>query len=527
MVQARSISTSFLALTAFVCGGAIMVVEILGARVIGPFFGVGLFVWTSLIAVAMIALAGGYAVGGLLVDRYRRADFLYLAVALAGILVLFVPALKGPVLSASVGLGLRGGAFVSALVLFGPPLFLLGCVSPCVVRLAAPRIEAVGKTVGCFYGLSTVGSVLGTVLTGFVLIASLRVHQIFALVGVSLMALALLYFLSIRRWAVAFALVAAAALVLWLPFPRTAVGATRTLASGTTATLVGVFEGYYGSVRVIDYAFGEKRVREMTIDGLIQGGVDVITGLPTYEYLYFLEFLPRAVRPEGTRCLVLGLGAGIVPRWYEARGVATDVVEIDPNVVEAARRHFGYGGRGNLYVEDARYHLSRPGPTYDYVLIDVFNGDATPSHLITVEAFRTAKARLVPGGVLAMNLHGSLVGRNRMTAAVVRTLGEVFDNVDIYPTFDPQAREHGNIVLVAYDGVPVAVGEDALRGFSVHPLAREGVRHFAQRKFALPRDAVGIVLTDEHNPIDLLDAWLREDVRRQILRSEHSSLLVD
>lgn len=503
-----------------------MVVEILGARVIGPFFGVSLFVWTSLIAVAMIALAAGYGVGGVLVDRTRNADLLYLAIALSGAIILLVPAAKGPVLRACVHLGLRGGAFTSALVLFGPPLFLLGCVSPYVVRLAAGRLEDVGKTVGCFYGLSTAGSILGTVLTGFVLIAALRVNQIFALVGVCLLALAMVYFLAVRRWGVCLA-IAGAGVLLWLPFPRAAVGATYTLGTGTTATLVDVFEGYYGSVRVIDYAYGRNRVREMTIDGLIQGGVDLDSGLPTYEYLYFLEFLPVAVRPGGARCLALGLGAGVVPRWYEARGVVTDVVEIDPNVVAAARRHFGFGLRGTLHVEDARYHLLRPGPTYDYVVVDVFNGDATPSHLISVEAFGAAKGRLVPGGVLAMNLHGSLVGRNRMTAAVVRTLEEVFDNVDIYPTFAPYAREHGNIVLIAYDGEPVAVGEEALRGIAVHPLAREGVRRFAQRKFALPRRAAAAVLTDEHNPIDLLDAWMREEVRAARVREAPANLLIE
>jgi len=516
----------FLGLTAFLCGAAIMVVEILGARVIGPLFGVSLFVWTSLIAVTMIALAAGYAVGGYLVDRTANADLLYGAIAAAGVLVLLVPGVKLPVLQACVPLGLRAGAFTAALVLFGPPLFLLGCVAPCVVRLAARCLETVGKTVGCFYSLSTVGSIVGTVLTGFVLIAWFGVNQIFALTGGALLLVAAAYFGGVRRrLARALAVLLPLGLV-WAWAPGAAVGDSRLLASGTRVTLVDVLEGYYGSVRVLDYTHGVNRVREMTIDGLIQGGVDLASGLPTYEYLYFMQYLPVAIRPGGRRCLVLGLGAGVVPRWYEARGITTDVVEIDPNVVDAARRHFGFTGRGELFLGDARYQLGQPGPAYDYLVMDVFNGDATPAHLLGLEAFRAARARLTPAGVLALNLHGGLVDHARGTAAVVHTLRQVFDNVDIYPSFEPLPGAHGNLALMAYDGLPVRPGPELFSGVPIHPLARPGVVPFARRRFDLPAQAENALLTDEHNPIDLLDIGLREDVRRGILRDTHWDLLI-
>src|SRR5512134_2487880 len=108
----------YLSISAVVCGAIVMVLEILGSRVIGPFFGVSLFVWTSLITVTLVALAAGYAVGGALSDRGRAPDRLYAIIATAGAFVLAVPLLKGPVLGACVGLGLRAGALVSAFVLF-------------------------------------------------------------------------------------------------------------------------------------------------------------------------------------------------------------------------------------------------------------------------------------------------------------------------------------------------------------------------------------------------------------------------
>jgi hypothetical protein len=145
----------YLIATSVVCGALVMVIEILGSRVIGPFFGVSLFVWTSLITVTLAALAGGYAAGGFLADRRPMPSTLYILILAAGVFALLVPSLKGPVLKATASWGLRSGAFASALLLFGPALFLLGCVTPFLVKLAARELRTLGRTVGSFAALST------------------------------------------------------------------------------------------------------------------------------------------------------------------------------------------------------------------------------------------------------------------------------------------------------------------------------------------------------------------------------------
>ncbi len=514
----------FLGCTALVCGAAIMVIEILGARVIGPFFGVGLFVWTSLIAVAMIALALGYWVGGRVADRAERPDLLYGAIAASGLLALLVPVIRGPVLAASVPLGLRAGAFLSALVLFGPSLFLLGCVSPWLVRLGSSRLATVGRVAGGMYSLSTVGSIVGTVVTGFVLIAVLRVGQIFTAVGGVLLGLATVYFVVFRRRWLALGVAALSFLPLLL-YPAGG-RIVRTLPGGTRAELVTTRESHYGNVKVIDYAYGSARTRELTIDGLIQGGIDLRSGLPVYEYLYLLEYLPTAVRPGGRRCLVLGAGAGIVPMWYQRRGIPTDVVDIDPNVIDLARRYFGFAPDGEVHLGDARYYLATTGGRYDYVVLDVFNGDATPAHLLSLEALRLAKGVLVPGGVLALNLHAALDGNNRTAASVGATLRAVFDQVDYYPAFDPSARAHGNVVVLAYDGDRTLAGPGAVGAAPVHPMARDGVRNAWKRVRAPPQRADAVLLTDEYNPVDLFDLEIREEIRRTILETTPWAILL-
>jgi len=169
---------AYLLFTAVLSGALVMVIQVLGSRVVGPFFGVSLFVWTSLITVTLLALAIGYAVGGLLADRFQRPEYLFGIILFAGLLVLLIPILKGPILKACLPLGLRTGAFASTLILFGPVLLLLGCVSPYLVKLATNGLKNLGRTVGGLYALSTIGSTVGTVLTGFVLIAYFSVDQI-------------------------------------------------------------------------------------------------------------------------------------------------------------------------------------------------------------------------------------------------------------------------------------------------------------------------------------------------------------
>jgi MFS family permease len=343
---------AYLIATATLCGALVMVIEVLGSRVIGPFFGVSLFVWTSLITVTMIALAAGYVIGGHLSDRKSSPDWLYGLILASGILTVLIPLLKGPVIQMALPMGLRWGSLTSAFILFGPALLLLGCVSPYVVKIAAREMQNIGRTVGSFYAISTVGSVVGTLLTGFVLIAYLGVNQIFWLTGSLLIALSIIYYLFFRRlWA--------AALVAIVPFlfiPNNA-PVSKTMADGTRIERIANHDSHYGNLKVVDYSYGEKHHRDMLIDGQTQSGMDVSNGLSLYEYPYLLQFLPYALYPEGKSCLMIGLGAGLVPVWYQAQGVKTEVVDIDPAVAEFAKKYFNFNPDIPVHIEDARYFL--------------------------------------------------------------------------------------------------------------------------------------------------------------------------
>jgi spermidine synthase len=267
--------------------------------------------------------------------------------------------------------------------------------------------------------------------------------------------------------------------------------------------------------------------RELLIDGLVQGGIDMSSGLSVYEYAYLLQFIPYALNPEGKNCLVIGLGAGLVPAWYKAQGVDTEVVDIDPAVIEIARGYFNFNPDIPVHVEDARYFLINTKQRYDFMVLDVFNGDTTPGHLLSVEAMRLAKQRLSPNGVLAINLVGSLKHHTLMTASVIKTLRSVFDQVAIYPAFDANSGEGtGNIEIMAYDGAQRELHFDRIGNMNIHPLAENNVRASIQRPFALPPNTDALILSDNYNPVDFYDLWLKERVRKIILDTTDFDILL-
>jgi len=519
-----TIPLPFLFLTSLLCGTLIMVLEVLGSRVIGPFFGVSLFVWTSIITVAMIALAAGYAFGGRLSDSRPHPDYLYGIILAAGLIVMIIPLMKGLVLKGCMPFGLRFGAFVSGLILFGPPLFLLGCVSPYVIRIAAQELTRIGRMVGFFYAVSTLGSVAGTILTGFVLVVYVGVNNIFLIVGVLLLLLSVAYFLIYRKRRL---------LLLALLFPAIVLAVKTTpvksfyLSSGVKASVLFDKDTHYGNMKVVDYTYGGWHTRELLVDGTVQTGRDMRRRDPVYAYPYLVGILPYSLSPAGKRCLVIGLGGGVVPQWYMNRGIVTDVVDIDPDVVRAAKDYFEFRPNGQVFVEDARYFLSRTVSEYDFVVLDVFSGEAAPAHIMSLESLSLLRSRMSSEGVLAINFIGKLNGDDRMTESVVKTLQQIYANVEIYPMFEPlKDGAIGNMVLVAYNGAERELPADLMAQYEIHPFAVDEVKEAYGRRFRMAENADAIVLSDDYNPIDCYDNDVKEFIRQNVIEETDWRILL-
>ncbi|MDO9288407.1 MAG: fused MFS/spermidine synthase, partial [Thermodesulfovibrionales bacterium] len=170
-----------------------------------------------------------------------------------------------------------------------------------------------------------------------------------------------------------------------------------------------------------------------------------------------------------------------------------------------------------------RFYLINSSKTYDYIVLDVFNGDTTPGHILSVEALQILKTRMTQKGILAVNLAGSLKKETFITASVIKTLESVFKTVEIYPLFSLANSEGwGNLAVIAYDYPSIPLDLSRVKDFPVHPFAKDLVSRLADQRFSFPSDTPAIILSDDYNPIDFYDIWLKEKVRKNIL--ENSSL---
>ena len=178
-----------LRIVVFGSGAVLMALEIVGSRILAPYFGSSVYVWGSLISIFLAALSAGYYFGGVAADRWPRAGALALALAAAGVLILVLPLASRSILEmfSARDLGPRASPLLASVVLFVLPSLLLGMTSPFAIKLAATDLATVGNTAGVLYAISTAGSIAGTLLTAFALIPAMGVRAILYALGVTLL----------------------------------------------------------------------------------------------------------------------------------------------------------------------------------------------------------------------------------------------------------------------------------------------------------------------------------------------------
>ena len=476
-------------LTVFTAGAVILMLEILGSRIMAPYYGNTIYVWSSLISVAMLALAAGYFLGGWIADRRPSYSVLYGVIFLASLFMLLIPVMSSQVLMAANKLGPRYGAFFGAAVLFTAPLLLLGVVSPFAVRLSLKNIEGAGMAAGSLYSVSTIGCFCGAILAGFYLIPVMGISKMIIMMAVFPALLSLAWFLINGKRK------AAVALLIPFVFISAVNAANEMYLKKRDISVIFDTESMYSRVRVVDFASG---YRGIFLDNAMQTAYNKREG--RFDLGYIVKF-EEAVEllPGAKTVLSIGLGAGAIDRILRRKGLDVDNVEIDEAVVTAAREYFGFDG--NVIIGDGRHYARTTEKRYDMAFLDAFNGFSIPSHIITKEAFETIKISLNEGGILVVNVVGTgYTNRNgedftfdRLVSAVDATLREVFDNVIVRMT----GHGVGNFVFCASDS---AFPEDS-------------------RYKAVDYRSSPVVLTDDHNPAEFLksitiEEWRDIEIRR-------------
>jgi len=492
--------------TVFMTGAAVMVIELLGTRLIAPFYGASLYVWTSVISVTLIALALGYYIGGIWADRAKKTG-LSLIIALAGLLTLIIPWLTGPVLLATDPLGLRLGTFTSTLVLFSPSLFMLGMIGPFAVKLSTSALANVGASTGSIYAISTVGSVVGTLFLGFYLFPLVGSREIFIGLGLLLFLLAAIVAYFERKHLKLACTLAPIALLSTIGIgllPQIA-DAGRLYADDTSFQTRFERESLYGWVRVIDNP--AENYRLLTVDASTIGAASISNGENALTYQDIVGLLP-VLSPNMKRALLIGQGAGHMAMTLKLYGIETDTLEIDPAVAEAARDYFDFTPTGRTIIGDARYEIRQLEASYDLIILDVFTGGSEPVHLLTVETMMQLQSLLSEQGMLALNFVAFYEdGNNPALASVAKTLAQVFPHQSVFIS-DPGREFNDFIFLAANQAINLDSGT-----------LRHSQRDWLKQRLLNIDQTHGFLLTDNLNPLEKLQTRKSEHYRRVIVDS--------
>jgi spermidine synthase len=376
------------------------------------------------------------------------------------------------------------------------PVLLLATSSPIAIRLAAKSVTETGRTAGGISALSTVGSILGALAAGFYLVNVLEIPDIvYSLGGVMLVMAGLVGGVYRKQ-----GLKAVVALVCILTF-AVGVGAERRI----------LFERQtpYHHIIVAD----EDGVRWLHFDNTFQSSMDPkdpMKGFLEYTDYFHCGFLFNENVKE---VLIVGLGGASGPKSFlhYYPNVNVDVAEIDPVVVDVAKKYFGLkdDARLKIHTQDGRVFIKKSPKQYDLIILDAYSanryGLTVPRHLVTKEFFQEIYDKLSPDGIMIYNIAANFDNyANKMTRALHKTAAAVFKS-----QYTWGVETSWNVVLVALKSPQTMTKEQLVA--RAKELVREGkvklpeyVERVSRLHTARYRTDDVPMLTDNYAPVDSL-----------------------
>lgn len=429
----------------FTTGFALMAYELAAARILAPSIGSSTYVWTSVIGVIIAALALGYAVGGKVADaRVRPLDVAWLLLASTfgvSLTLTFAPTLL-ELLGQGVGDPRLQGLFAS-LLLFAPASFVLGMVSPYLVRLRVASLATSGESVALLSALNSIGGIAGTFVTGFIFFNFIGVTETIVTISALLLASSWLVLPKVMfRKRLAVSLLLAALALLPLLKPSTAAGLVTQIETPSTSYRVFETHNQSGTIRFLS-----------TGPSGFQSGANMNN--PNDLVFDYTRKMAEVVAelPQKENILILGGGAFTLPEYLAKQYPAShiDVVEIDPQLENIARQYFDYSSQDNVtvFAEDARAFLNTNEKKYDAVLVDVYSDTSIPFTLVTQQYAARVQAALAKNGVVVANIIGANSAECAPVLEVIHAAyKQILPQAVLFGLADPTLAERQNIIGV-------------------------------------------------------------------------------
>ncbi|SFD35945.1 spermidine synthase [Ruminococcus albus] len=511
-------SKLYLYLTEFFAGMSVMAVELGASRLLAPYFSSSQIVWTIIIGTIMIAMALGNYFGGKSADKDPDPDKLYKRILFSAVWISAIPFVgKLVILGISALLVvtvstnfLIWAAFLACMVIFVYPLFLLGTVTPSLVKYTTDSLEDNGKTVGTLGAFNTVGSIIGTFAPTFITIPTVGTAVTFLIFSGILLLLGIVYFFSCKRG-----------------YIRVAICTLLFIAFCVTGTVLGfafwekslTFEGE----SVYNYLQVKEDEKQASLSTNVLFGVQSIYmkdgGLSG---LYYDTAMAAPLMSEGNdvsekNMLVLGMGTGTYAKQCRAffPGIKVEGVEIDDKITDLAHKYFELDNDIKVTTYDGRAFLNslkganRKDPDsavkYDVIMVDAYQDITIPFQMSSVEFFTLVKESLAPGGVMVVNMNMHSDKEGSINEYLCDTIASVFGNVYTVKVDGTTNRE-----LFASDltGMPDRLYSKAQK--LEDPALKELMEDVYMR---MERYEGGeLILTDDKAPVELLGMQVIDDL---------------
>jgi len=474
----------------FIEGASVMAAELLGAKMMAPYFGSSLYVWSAVMAVTLFGLAAGYFMGGILSEKKNPERTLYRVLVFAAIFTICMPFISKIAFMLFGRMDLEIAVTISSLLILFPPVFMMGTVSPLIITNISEFLSP-GRASGTVYAISTVGGILATFLFGFIIIPELGLTWPAIFTGIILGLIPLIKLFRLNDNGPGMILLVIAAFGIYkISFAK----------QQGLIKIVYKSEGILGQIVVLDfpneYYYDSTKKGEYSrwlFVNRISQTMDDPTALKVkdaeryFTYVYHIEKVLDSFPPARRNVLLLGLGGGSVAKHLTQLGYNVEVCELDKRMEFVSRNFFQLPEKVKVTIDDARHYINNCDKKFDAIIFDTFKGEETPSHIFTVESLEKVKGLLNEKGIMIVNTFGFIDGEEGMgTRSIYKTLLASGLNAVAWPT-------HKNIY------------ERNIEFLAVN----DSKRKFINENFIFPGDVdmeEAFVLSDNHPKFEIINA---------------------
>jgi predicted membrane-bound spermidine synthase len=424
----------YLYFTVFVSGMTTLAAELSASRLIGNVFGTSNLVWASIIGLILIYLTLGYFLGGRWADRWPEPASMYRVLAWGAFSLGVVPYLANPVLRFAarsfegLDVAVLLGSFAAVLILFSVPVTLLGTISPFAIRLSVEDTKTAGVTAGTIYGISTLGSFIGTFLPVLVTIPTIGTRNTFLVFSLLLLFVALV---GLGRYGSRKLMLQN----LWMPVVLIILAAL--LAGQSLKNSTGQIyetESAYNYIQV-QQVHGYTMLRLNDGEGIhsVYNPNTLNYGGPWELFLVGPYFYSNTQPSDVHRIAIIGLAAGTTARQATAiyGPIPIDGYELDPKIIDVGKKYFDENlSNLNIHIGDGRWNLEQSPYKYDIIAVDAYRPPYIPPHMTTQEFYQICYDHLSDQGVITINV-GSVPGDRRLINGLATTMATLFPTIHI------------------------------------------------------------------------------------------------